>query len=84
MTCFLSRPGVDYTGGESLLVETRPRAQSRGEVIVAGQGEVLIFPTRYRPVPGARGVLRAAVRHGISRVTSGIRYALGVIFHDAT
>lgn len=83
LTCFLSRPGVDFTGGASLLVESRPRTQSRGEAIVAGQGEVLIFPTRYRPVAGARGPLRAAVRHGVSRITSGSRYALGVIFHDA-
>jgi len=83
LTCFLSRPGEDYTGGESLLVEQRPRAQSRGEVIVGRQGEVLIFPTTVRPVRGARGMLRHHVRHGVSRVTSGERWALGVIFHDA-
>lgn len=83
LTCFLGRPGADYTGGESLLVEQRPRAQSRGEVVVGQQGEVLIFPTSVRPARGARGVLRHQVRHGISRVTGGVRWALGIIFHDA-
>ncbi len=83
LTCFLSRRGVDYTGGELLLVEQRPRAQSRGEVIAPVQGELVIFPTRHRPVAGARGYYRATVRHGVSRVTSGSRYALGVLFHDA-
>ncbi|MBI2468963.1 MAG: 2OG-Fe(II) oxygenase [Candidatus Rokubacteria bacterium] len=83
LTCFLSRRGADYTGGELLLVEQRPRAQSRGEVVVLEQGECVIFPTRHRPVAGARGHYRATVRHGVSRVTSGMRYALGVIFHDA-
>lgn len=83
LTCFLSRRGVDYTGGEFLLVEQRPRAQSRGEVIVSEQGEMLIFTNRYRPVRGARGFYRVNVRHGISRVISGVRYALGIIFHDA-
>jgi hypothetical protein len=83
LTCFLSRPGVDYGGGESLLVEQRPRAQSRGEVIVGQQGEVLVFPTSVRPVAGVRGVVRHQVRHGIGRVTRGLRWALGVIFHDA-
>ncbi len=83
LTCFLSRPGADYGGGESLLVEQRPRMQSRGEVIVGGRGEILIFPTTVRPARGARGVLRHHVRHGISRVTGGERWALGIIFHDA-
>ncbi len=83
LTCFLSRRGVDYTGGEFLLVEQRPRAQSRGEAITPEQGEIAIFTTRYRPVPGARGHYRAGMRHGVSRVTSGSRYTLGVIFHDA-
>ena len=83
LTCFLSRRGEDYTGGEFLLVEQRPRAQSKGEAISAGQGEILILPTRHRPVAGARGYYRVNVRHGVSRVTSGERYTLGVIFHDA-
>ncbi len=83
LTCFLSRRGVDYTGGEFLLVEQRPRAQSRGQAIATEQGEVVIFATAERPVRGARGYFRAAVRHGVSRVLSGSRYTLGIIFHDA-
>ena len=80
---FLSAPGVDYTGGEFLLVEQRPRAQSAGEAIRPDQGEAVIFTTRVRPVKGARGFYRVNVRHGVSRVRSGRRYTLGVIFHDA-
>ncbi|HEV8473069.1 MAG TPA: 2OG-Fe(II) oxygenase [Methylomirabilota bacterium] len=83
LTCFLSRRGVDYEGGDFLLVEQRPRAQSRGESIATEQGEILVFTTRHRPVEGARGVYRAAMRHGVSRLRSGLRYTLGVIFHDA-
>jgi len=83
LTCFLSRRGVDYTGGDFLLVEQRPRAQSRGEAIATQQGEIVIFATRHRPVEGARGVYRGAMRHGVSRIISGSRYTLGVIFHDA-
>ena len=83
LTCVLSQRGTDYTGGESLLVEQRPRAQSRGDVIVLEQGEALIFTTRHRPVRGARGCYRATLRHGVSRVLSGRRYSLGVIFHNA-
>ena len=83
MTWALSRRGVDFEGGESLLVEQRPRAQSRGEVIALEQGEALIFPTHHRPVRGASGYHRVAMRHGVSRIHSGERYTLGVIFHDA-
>ena len=83
LACFLSRPGRDYTGGEFLLVEQRPRAQSRGEAITTRQGEMVIFTTRYRPAAGTRGYYRAEIRHGVSRVTSGSRYTLGVIFHNA-
>jgi hypothetical protein len=83
LTCFLSRRGVDYTGGEFLLVEQRPRAQSRGVAITTEQGEIVVFATRDRPVKSARGYSRASLRHGVSRVTSGSRYTLGVIFHDA-
>jgi len=79
----LSRPGRDYTGGEFLLVEQRPRSQSAGEAIAAGRGEMLIFPNRLRPVRGARGFYRVNVRHGVSRVRSGRRLTLGIIFHDA-
>lgn len=83
MTCFLSQAGEDFRGGEFLLVESEPRAQSRGEAIAAGRGEIVIFATRERPVRGKQGFRRARMRHGLSRVTSGSRYALGVIFHDA-
>jgi len=83
LTCVLSRRGTDYTGGESLLVEQRPRAQSRGDVIVPEQGEGLIFTTRHRPVSGSKGYYRAKLRHVVSRVLSGRRYSLGVIFHNA-
>jgi hypothetical protein len=83
LTVFLSRPGVDYDGGQFLLVEQRPRAQSRGEAIVPRQGEAVVFATRHRPVRGARGHFRATVRHGVSTVTRGTRFTLGVIFHDA-
>ena len=80
---FLSQPGVDYTGGEFLLLEQRPRAQSAGEVVIPNQGEAVIFTTRVRPVQGTRGFYRVNMRHGVSRVRSGLRFTLGVIFHDA-
>ena len=83
LTAFLSRRGVDYEGGDFLLVEQRPRAQSRGESIATEQGELVVFATRHRPVKGARGWHRTALRHGVSTVTRGTRYTLGVIFHDA-
>jgi uncharacterized protein len=84
LTCFLSRRDIDYTGGEFLLVEQRPRAQSRGEAITTEQGEIIIFATRDRPAAGSRGYYRVQMRHGVSRLRSGQRYALGVIFHNAT
>lgn len=83
VTGFLSRPEVDYGGGEFLLVEQRPRAQSRGEAIRAEQGDLLIFPNAHRPTQGKRGTLRVNLRHGVSRVRWGERWALGIIFHDA-
>jgi len=83
MTCFLSRRGVDFAGGEFLLVESEPRVQSRGEVIAAERGQIVIFPTRERPVRGKLRMRRARMRHGLARVASGSRYALGIIFHDA-
>lgn len=83
LTCVLSRRGADYTGGDFLLVEQRPRQQSRGESIALDQGEIIIFTVRERPVRGTRGFYRAAMRHGVSRLLSGTRYSLGVIFHDA-
>lgn len=79
----LSRPGRDYEGGEFLLVEQRPRAQSAGEAILPDRGELVVFPNRYRPVRGVRGFHRVNVRHGASHVRSGERYALAIIFHDA-
>lgn len=79
----LNQKGVDYTGGEFLLVEQRPRMQSRGHVITLDQGEGLVFPTNHRPVQGTRGFYKATLRHGVSTVNSGLRYTLGIIFHDA-
>ncbi|MFJ5921570.1 2OG-Fe(II) oxygenase [Kitasatospora sp. NPDC092948] len=75
--------GTDYTGGEFLLVEQRPRAQSRGTATVLPQGHGLVFTTRDRPVPSARGHYAAPVRHGVSTVRTGRRHALGLVFHDA-
>src|SRR6185312_5818750 len=80
----LDEPGVDYTGGEFLLVEQRPRAQSRGTVTVLNQGHGLIFTTRDRPVQSSRGWSPSPARHGVSAVRSGIRHTLGLVFHDAT
>ena len=82
-TCALSRRGRDFEGGELLLVEQRPRAQSRGEAIALDAGEGIIFANRYRPSAGARGYHRVNMRHGVSTIKSGVRYAMGVIFHDA-
>ena len=79
----LSRRGRDFEGGELLLVEQRPRAQSRGEAIALDAGEGIIFANRYRPAAGAKGFRRANLRHGASTIKSGVRYAMGIIFHDA-
>jgi hypothetical protein len=79
----LNRPGEDLEGGQFVLVEQRPRAQSRAHVIELQQGAFVIFPTRERPVRGKRGYYRAAMRHGAATVHSGERITLGVIFHDA-
>ena len=79
----LDKPGVDHEGGEFLLVEQRPRAQSRGTVTTLPQGQGLIFTTRDRPVESARGWSAAPVRHGVSTVRFGIRHTLGLVFHDA-
>ena len=79
----LNRVGVDLTGGEFLLVEQRPRAQSRGHALVIEQGAGVIFATRERPVSGSRGAYRVVMRHGVSTITSGSRMSLGIIFHDA-
>lgn len=78
----LSRAGEEYRGGELLLVEQRPRAQSIGHSVSLEQGEGIVITTRYRPVKGSRGYYRANLRHGVSKVLSGERYTLGIIFHD--
>jgi hypothetical protein len=80
----LSEPGVDFDGGEFVLVEQRPRAQSRAHVLNPDRGSFVIFPTRERPNQGKNGYHRVGMRHGLSTVTSGERTAMGVIFHDAT
>jgi hypothetical protein len=79
----LSAPGRDFTGGEFVLTEQRPRMQSRDEVVALAQGVAVVFAVHVRPVRGSRGAYRVNMRHGVSRVRSGRRYMLGVIFHDA-
>jgi hypothetical protein len=82
-TFLLSVPGQDFTGGEFVLTEQRPRQQSRAEVVPLSQGDGVIFPVHHRPVRGTRGPYRVTLRHGVSRVRSGQRQTLGIIFHDA-
>lgn len=84
MTVLLSAPGRDFRGGEFVLTEQRPRMQSRAEVVTLDQGDAVIFPVQQRPVKGTRGYYRVNMRHGVSRVHSGRRHALGLIFHDAS
>ena len=79
----LSRPGRDFQGGEFVLVEQRPRRQSRADVVPLAQGDGVIFAVNHRPQRGARGDYRVAIRHGVSRVRAGSRHTLGIIFHDA-
>jgi hypothetical protein len=79
----LSEPGRDFTGGEFVLTEQRPRMQSRAEVAPLGQGDGVAFAVHVRPVQGTRGFYRVNMRHGVSRIRSGRRHTLGVIFHDA-
>jgi hypothetical protein len=79
----LSAPGDDFTGGEFVLTEQRPRMQSRAAVVPLGKGDAVIFAVNERPVAGSRGDYRVAMRHGVSEVRSGARHTLGVIFHDA-
>jgi hypothetical protein len=80
----LSQPGTDFDGGEFVLTEQRPRMQSRAEVVPLRQGEAAVFAVRHRPVRGTRGIYRVNLRHGVSRLRSGQRHTLGIIFHDAT
>ena len=79
----LSEPGRDFTGGEFVLTEQRPRMQSRPEVVPLAQGDAVAFAVHHRPVRGTRGFYRVNLRHGVSRIRSGHRHTLGVIFHDA-
>ena len=79
----LSRPGEDFTGGEFVLTEQRPRMQSRPEVVPLTQGDAVVFAVHHRPVQGSRGFYRVNMRHGVSTVRSGRRHTLGIIFHDA-
>ena len=82
-TVLLSDPGRDFSGGEFMLVEQRPRMQSRGEVVPLSQGDAVIFAVNERPVKGSRGFHRTAMRHGVSSLRDGERFTLGIIFHDA-
>jgi uncharacterized protein len=79
----LSEPGEHFTGGEFVMTEQRPRMQSRAEVVPLRQGDGVVFTVRNRPVQGTRGVYRVNLRHGVSRIRSGLRHAVGIIFHDA-
>jgi uncharacterized protein len=83
LTILLSSPQADFTGGEFVLTEQRPRMQSRAEVVPLAQGDAVVFAVNERPARGARGVYRVRLRHGVSRVRSGRRYTAGIIFHDA-
>lgn len=82
-TILLSEPGRDFTGGEFVMTEQRPRMQSRPEVVPLWQGDMVLFAVNQRPVQGSRGVYRVTLRHGVSRVRSGHRHTAGIIFHDA-
>ncbi|WP_159713608.1 2OG-Fe(II) oxygenase [Geminicoccus flavidas] len=83
VACLLSEPGRDFTGGEFVLTEQRPRMQSRVLVAPLRQGDAVVFPVRHRPVRGTRSLYRANMRHGVSPLRSGRRHTLGIIFHDA-
>ena len=83
ITMLLSEPGRDFTGGEFVMTEQRPRMQSRPEVVPLRQGDAVVFAVNQRPVQGTRGVYRVKLRHGVSRVRWGHRHTAGIIFHDA-
>jgi hypothetical protein len=83
LTILLSEPGRDFTGGEFVMSEQRPRMQSRAEVVPLQQGDAVVFAVHNRPIQGTRGVYRVNLRHGVSRVRSGSRHTAGIIFHDA-
>ena len=84
LTILLSEPEREFSGGEFVLTEQRPRMQSRAEVVPLRQGDAVVFAVRQRPVAGTRGAYRVTMRHGVSRVRSGRRMTAGIIFHDAT
>ena len=84
LAVLLSRPQDDFTGGEFVLTEQRPRMQSRAEVVPLAQGDAVLFPVAQRPVNGTRGSYRVNMRHGVSRLRAGVRHTLGIIFHDAS
>lgn len=84
LVLFLDEPGRDYTGGEFVLVQQTPRAQSKAMVLTPRQGDMLIFTTNFRPVKGTRGYYRVNMKHGVSPVHQGARHTLGIIFHDAS
>jgi hypothetical protein len=83
LVLFLDEPGKDYDGGEFVLIEQRPRAQSKAIVLKPNKGDMLLFTTNFRPVKGAKGYYRVNMKHGVSELTAGIRHTLGIIFHDA-
>lgn len=83
LVLFLSRPNEDFTGGEFVMTQQTPRAQSKASVLQPNKGDVLIFTTNFRPVKGSRGYYRASMKHGVSELHEGERYTLGIIFHDA-
>jgi uncharacterized protein len=83
LAVLLSEPGRDFTGGEFVMTEQRPRMQSRAEVVPLAQGDGVVFAVHHRPVRGTRGTYRVNLRHGVSRIRSGRRYTVGIIFHDA-
>jgi uncharacterized protein len=83
VTVLLSAPGRDFAGGEFVLTEQRPRMQSRVEVVPLSQGDAVVFAVHHRPVEGTRGAYRVTMRHGVSRIRSGERHTMGIIFHDA-
>jgi hypothetical protein len=83
LAILLSEPGEDFTGGEFVMTEQRPRMQSRVEVVPLRKGDAVVFAVHHRPVQGTRGSYRVNLRHGVSRLRSGHRHTLGVIFHDA-
>jgi len=80
----LSQPDVDFSGGEFVLTEQRPRIQTKADVVRLDQGDAIVFSNQYRPVKSARGYSRATIRHGVSMIRRGVRYCLGIIFHDAS